>query len=191
MKQNEIITKDCSSDITGCKSAEDNREHFKAVMEYLEDAVIGKTLDGIITSWNAGAERIYGYSAQEVIGKSISLLAPPDMPDDTQLILDRIRSGEQVLRYETLRRKKDGGLINVVLTISQIRDGQNNLIGVFSIAHDVTQRKLAEDAMHESEMRYRRLFETAQDGILILDADTGQIVEVNPFLINMLGFSRE
>ena len=126
-----------------------------------------------------------------MIGKSISLLVPPDHKDDTRLILEQIGNGEQVVRYESLRRKKDGRLINIALTASPIRDAQNHLIGVSTIAHDITERKQAEEAMHASETRYRRLFETAQDGILILDADTGQIVEVNPFLINMLGFSRD
>jgi len=178
-------------DITTRKRAEDERARLAAIVEYSEDAIIGKTLDGIIMSWNAGAERIYGYSAQDIVGKHISLLVPQGYPDDTGFIFKRIRTGEPVVRYETLRRKKDGGLINVALTASQIRDAQNHLIGVSTIAHDITWRKLAEEAMSASEMRYRRLFETAQDGILILDADTGQIVEVNPFLINMLGFSRE
>ena len=178
-------------DITERKLAEEERARLAAIVEYSEDAIIGKTLDGIITSWNAGAARIYGYSAEEIVGKSISLLVPPDQPDDTGLILEQIRKNEPVVRYETQRRKKDGNLINVALTASQIRDAKNHLIGVSTIAHDITWRKLAEEAMRASEMRYRRLFEAAQDGILILDADTGQIVETNPFLTDMLGFSRE
>jgi PAS domain S-box-containing protein len=148
-------------------------------------------MDGIITSWNKGAERIYGYSAHEMVGLNIALLDPPAQLDDTRLLLERIRNGEPVIRYETVRRKKDGGLINISLTASQIRNTQNILIGVSTIAHDITTRKQAEAALNATETRYRRLFETAQDGILILDADTGQIVEVNPFLIAFLGFSRE
>jgi PAS domain S-box-containing protein len=169
----------------------EERARLAIIEEYSEDAILGQTLDGIITSWNTGAERIYGYSAQDMIGKSISLLVPPDHKDDTRLILEQIVNGEQVVRYESLRRKKDGRLINIALTASPIRDAQNHPIGVSTIAHDITQRKQAEEAMHASETRYRRLFETAHDGILILDADTGQIVEVNPFLITMLGFSRD
>ncbi|MCX6692421.1 MAG: PAS domain S-box protein [Methanoregula sp.] len=169
----------------------EERARLAVIEEFSEDAILAKTLDGIITSWNTNAERIYGYSAQEIIGKSISLLVPPDLPDDTVLILERIGNGEQVVRYETLRRKKEGKLINIALTASPIRDAQNHIIGVSTIAHDITQRKLAEEAMHASEIRYRRLFETAQDGILILDADTGQIVEVNPYSTTMLGFSRD
>jgi PAS domain S-box-containing protein len=179
------------SDITERKQAEEEQARLAAIVEYSEDAIIGKTLDGIITSWNAGAERIYGYSAQEMVGKSISLLVPPDHPDDTGLIFERIRNGEPVIHYETLRRKKDGGLINVSLTASQIRDTQNRLTGISTIAHDITKRKLVEEALRASEIRYRRLFETAQDGILILNAETGQIVDVNPFLIDLLGFSHE
>ncbi|ABS56014.1 signal transduction histidine kinase [Methanoregula boonei 6A8] len=179
------------TDITDRRLADEERARLAAIVEYSEDAIISKTLDGIVTSWNAGAERIYGYSVQEMVGKEISLLESPDHPNDTVLILERIRNGEPVIRYETRRRRKDGELIDITLTASQIRDAQNRLIGVSTIAHDITQRKRAEDAMHASEMRYRRLFEAAQDGILILDAESGQIVEVNPFLINMLGFSRE
>jgi PAS domain S-box-containing protein len=179
------------NDITERKLAEVERARLVAIEELSNDAIITKTLDGRILSWNAGAERIYGYSAQEIIGKSISLLVPPDHPDDTGLILERIIKGEKVIRYETQRRKKDGGLINITLTASPMRDAQNSLIGVNTIAHDITWRKISEETLRASENRYRRLFETAQDGILILDAESGQIVDVNPFLINMLGFSRE
>jgi len=169
----------------------EERARLAVIEEFSEDAILSKTLDGIITSWNTSAERIYGYSAQDIVGRNISLLVPPGQTDDTKVILEQIRNGEPVVRYETLRRKKDGRLINITLTASPIRDAQNNLIGVSTIAHDITLRKTAEDAMHASETRYRRLFETAQDGILILDAENGQIVEVNPFLITMLGFSRD
>jgi len=112
------------SDITDDKLAEEERARLAAIVEYSEDAIISKTLDGIITSWNSGAERIYGFPAQEIIGKSISLLDSPERPDDTGALLKRIRSGEPVARYETLRRRKDGQLINVSLTASPIKDAQ-------------------------------------------------------------------
>ncbi|MFA4848841.1 MAG: PAS domain S-box protein [Methanoregula sp.] len=178
-------------DITERKLAEEERARLAAIMEYSEDAIIGKSLDGFITRWNAGAERIYGYSAQEMVGKSISLLVPPDLPDDTPGIIERIRYGEPVIRYETLRRKKDGGLINVTLTASQIKDTQNRLIGVSTISHDITKRKMTEEAMQVSETRYRRLFESAQDAILILDGDTGEIIDANTFILDMLGYPLE
>lgn len=94
----------------------EERARLAVIEEFLEDAIIAKTLDGTITSWNVGAERIYGYSAQEIVGRSISLLVPPEHPDDTQLILERIKKGEPVIRYEALRRKKDGRLIDIIMT---------------------------------------------------------------------------
>jgi len=178
-------------DITERKLAEEERARLAAIVEYSDDAIIGKSLEGCITRWNAGAERLYGYSAHEIVGKSISLLVPPDLPDDTPLIIERIRNGEPVIRYETQRRKKDGGLINVTLTASQIRDAQNRLIGVYITAHDITRRKQVEVAVHASEIRYRRLFETAQDAILILDGDTGEIIDANKFILDMLGYPLE
>ncbi len=171
--------------------AEEERARLVTIVEDSDDSIVVETLDGIITSWNSGSERIYGYPAQEMIGRSISLLDPPEQPDDSALIIERVRNGEKVTRYETQHRKRDGGLINVILTASPIRDAQNHLTGISTIAHDITGSKRTEETLRDSEIRYRRLFEAAQDGILILDADNGQIVEVNPFLIEMLGFSRE
>jgi len=165
--------------------AEEERARLVTIVEDSDDSIVVETLDGIITSWNSGSERIYGYPAQEMIGRSISLLDPPEQPDDSALIIERVRNGEKVTRYETQHRKRDGGLINVILTASPIRDAQNHLTGISTIAHDITGSKRTEETLRDSEIRYRRLFEAAQDGILILDADTGQIVEVNPFLIEM------
>ena len=178
-------------DITERKLAEEERARLAAIVKYSDDAIIGKSLEGYVTTWNAGAERIYGYTAHEMVGKSISLLVPPDLTDDTPLIIERIGNGEPVIRYETWRRKKNGGLINVILTASQIRDAQNRLIGVSTIAHDITRRKLVEEAMQASEARYRRLFETAQDAIVILDGDTGKIIDANKFILDMLGYPLE
>lgn len=131
-------------DITERKRAEEERARLVAIVEQSDEAIIGKSLDGTITSWNAGGERMYGYSAQEVVGKNIALLLPPDHTDDTKDILERVRKGEPLIRYETLRMKKDGDLINVILTASPIRDSQNELIGVSIIGHDITERKKAE-----------------------------------------------
>jgi PAS domain S-box-containing protein len=175
-------------DITERKRAEEERSRLASIVEYSDDAIIGKSLDGLITRWNAGAERIYGYSADEMIGRSIAVLVPPDLTDDTSVIIERIQHGEPVIRYDTVRRKKDGGLIHVSLTASQVRDARNQLIGVYIVAHDITLRKQVEGAMHVSEARYRRLFETAQDAILILDGDTGEIIDANKFILDMLGY---
>ena len=186
-----LISTGILHDLTGRRIAEDGRCRLAAIVAYSDDAIIGKDLDGIITSWNTGAERIYGYSAEEIIGKPVSLLLPPDQPDDTSLILERIRNNEPVVHYEAQRRRNDGRLIDVTVIASPIRDSQEGLIGISTISHDITLHKEVEAVSHASETRYRRLFEAAQDGILILDAETGQIVDVNPFLITMLGYSHE
>jgi PAS domain S-box-containing protein len=282
-----------------------------AIVESSDDAIIGKTLDGIITSWNQGAEKIYGYVAAEILGRSISILIPPDLINELPDILNRVRKGESINHYETVRLRKDGQRINVALTVSPIRDPAGNIAGASTIARDITEskraeekiayqsyllenvndavigsdensiirfwnqaaerifgwkaeevvgrsgreilrsefintdretvlkilaeqsrwqgeailyhkdgtqvitevssitlhdannlttgyvsvhrdiaeRKRAEEALLASEVRYRRLFEAAKDGILILNADTGEIVDVNPFMIEMVGYS--
>jgi PAS domain S-box-containing protein len=176
-------------DITVRKRAEEEQARLASIVESSDEAIIGKTLDGTITSWNAGAERTYGYTAQEIIGKNISLLVPPAHPDDTETILEHIRHGEPVIRYETVRRKKDGEPIDVILTVSPVRDALNRITGASTIAHDISDRKRAEAKIKLSEMRYRRLFESAKDGILILNRETGEIVDANPFIESLLGYT--
>ena len=151
-------------DIADRKRAELVQSRLAAIVENSDAAIIGTTIDGIITSWNSGAGRIYGYSAQEIVGRNISLLVPPDLPDDTRISLDQIRNGSPAIRYETLRRKKDGSLINVYLIISPVKDAQNHLIGVSMIAHDITKRTQDEESLRESEKRYRGLFENMLEG---------------------------
>ncbi|MFA7304681.1 MAG: PAS domain S-box protein, partial [Methanoregula sp.] len=153
-------------DITERKRAEEERSRLSAIVEHTDEAIISKTLDGIITSWNAGAERMYGYSAQEIVGKSVSLLVPPDHPDDTMTIFERVKNGDPVIRYETLRRKKDGGLINVTLTASPIRDAYNRLIGTSIIGHDVTERKKAEEALQQANKQLSLLSGITRHDIL-------------------------
>ena len=178
-------------DITDRKRFEEEQGRLAAIVESSDQAIIGKTLDGIITSWNVGAERMYGYSAEEVTGRNISLLIPPDHVDDTRQILEQIRYGPPVHRYETVRRTKDGRQIPVLLTVSSIRDAENRVTGASTIAYDITNRKRLEDVLKSSESRYRRFFEAVRDGILIIDAGTGTILDVNPFLIELLGFTHE
>jgi PAS domain S-box-containing protein len=179
------------SDITERKRAEEERRILASIVESSQDAIIGKTLDGVITSWNRGAQKLYGYSAEEIVGRSIATLAPLEHSHELAAILEKLRQGESIEHVETERIAKDGKRLSVSLTISPIRDGLGRITGGSTIARDITQRKQAEDARRTSELRYRRLFETAKDGILILHADTGQIVDVNPFLIEMLGYSKD
>src|SRR5260370_950138 len=115
--------------------------HLAAVVESSEDAIISKTLDGIILTWNAGAERVYGYMAAETIGRPMTMLLPEDRADEETEILERIGRGDRVEHFETVRRTGDGRLIDVSLTISPIRDDTGRIVGASHIARNITDRK--------------------------------------------------
>jgi PAS domain S-box-containing protein len=125
------------------------RLRLAAIVESSEDAIIGKDIDGIVTDWNKGAERLYGYSACEAIGKNVSFLCAPGCVDDVQQILKKIRNGEGLSHYETVRQRKDGTLIEVALTVSPIVDGQSQIVGASAIARDITERRRAEAALSD------------------------------------------
>ena len=129
-------------------------------MESSDDAIISKTLDGVISTWNQSAERLFGYAAEEVIGKPITLLIPPTHIDEEPVILQKLRRGERIDHYETVRKRKDGALINVSLTVSPIRDESGSIIGASKISRDITQRKLAEDLLRQ-EIAIRERAEAA------------------------------
>lgn len=122
-----------------------------AIVASSDDAIISKDLKGVITSWNRGAEQIFGYTAQEAIGQPITMLIPADRADEEIMILGRIRAGATVDHYETVRQRKDGSLLDISLTISPIRDGQGRIVGASKIARDITDRKHAENALRASE----------------------------------------
>jgi PAS domain S-box-containing protein len=136
-------------DITERKEAEEARARLAAIVESSDDAIIGKTLDGVITSWNRGAQKIYGYSEEEVVGKRINVLVPPERPDEIPQILSKIRRGEVVDHYETTRIAKDGRRLKVLLTISPIEDQAGTMIGASTIARDITERKQAEEEVRQ------------------------------------------
>ena len=127
-------------DITDRKRAEKDASHYAAVVESSHDAIIGKDLNGHVTSWNSGAERLYGYSADEVVGKSIAMLVPPGHDDDLTEVLKRVRSGERIDDHETVRMRKDGTQVDVSLTRSPIRDREGTVVGVSTIARDISAR---------------------------------------------------
>src|SRR5262249_27511644 len=137
-------------DITARAQDEVMQERLAAIVESSDDAIIGKTLDGRITSWNRGAERIYGYTAAEVLGQPIGLLIPPDRPNELPDILARLMRGERIEHYETRRVCKDGTRIEVSLTISPIRDSTGRIIGASKIARNITDRKRAEAALQQA-----------------------------------------
>jgi PAS domain S-box-containing protein len=178
-------------DITERKQAEEVRARLAAIVESSEDAIIAKTLDGIITDWNRGAKKIYGYSAQEVLGKPINILVPPDRPNEIPMILERLRRGEAIEHYETVRVTKDGRRLDISLTISPIRNSAGKIVGASTIARNITERKRAEEALKESERLYRTVIEQATENIFLVDAETRRIVESNSAFQETLGYTEE
>jgi PAS domain S-box-containing protein len=153
-------------DITERKNAEKALLHYAALVESSDDAIIGKTLDGHVTSWNRGAEMIFGYSRQEMIGQHISLLIPEDRQEEEPRILEKIRRGESVDHYETVRRRKDGKLINISITISPIRDANGKTIEASKVARDITERKQLEKEITEiSNREQQRIGQDLHDGL--------------------------
>lgn len=141
---------DVSRDVIERRRADEAVFQLAAIVESSEDAIISETLDGIIISWSGGAERMYGYTAEEVQGRSIALLVPPDRPDELSALLEKIKKGERVLNHETERLRKDGGRIDVSLTIWPIRNGAGKVISASVIAREITGRKQAEQELQRS-----------------------------------------
>jgi PAS domain S-box-containing protein len=141
------------------------RERLAAIVVSSDDAIVSKTLDGVIESWNTGAERIFGYTAEEAIGQHISLIIPHDRLDEEADVLARLRRGEKIDHFETVRRGKDGRLVDISLTVSPIRASDGRVVGASKVARDITERRLVDKALR----RYRRIFEGA--GVSIWDED--------------------
>ncbi len=194
-------------DVTERKRAEEARARLAAIVESSEDAIISKTLDGVIRSWNAGAERLFGYSHQEAVGQPITLIIPPERQDEERGILERLCRGERVEHFETVRVSKDGRRLDISLTVSPVCDDIGHVIGASKIARDITERKRAENALRESEERYRRaateaaqaaeanakfraFFEQGTNfaGVLALD---GTVIEANRLCLDACKFARD
>ncbi len=137
-------------DVTDLKQAERASRRLAAIVEWSDDAIVTKDLNGVITSWNQAAERLFGYAPAEIIGKSVTTLIPPEHIDEEPDILGRIRRGERVDHYETVRRRKDGSLVEISLSVSPIRDADGAITGASKIARDITARKRAETALREA-----------------------------------------
>jgi len=133
------------------------RSRLAAIVESSEDAIVSKNLNGVVTSWNKGAERVFGYTAAEAVGQNITLIIPADHRDEETAILSRIRKGEPVEHFETVRVRKDGSHVDVSLTISPIRDSTGRIIGASKVARNVTERKRVEEAIREAEIAERLL----------------------------------
>jgi len=166
-----------------------------AIVQSTDDAVIGKTLEGVITSWNTGAERIYGYAASEVVGRSIALLLPPGREDEVPQILARLKEGEHVEHYETVRRRKDGWDIHVSLTVSPIKDGTGHIVGASTVARDITARKRAEEELRRVNRALRMLSDSNQtlirttDEATLLNEICRIVIEVGGYRMAWVGFA--
>ena len=161
-------------DITTRKRAEEMQQHLAAIIASSDDAIIGSTLEGFITSWNRGAEELYGYTAQEVLGQPISMLVPPDLPDEASHILACLKRGASLDHYETQRLRRDGTRLAVSLTISPIRDASGRIIGASKIARNITARKRAEQALKENEERLRLALDAGEMGTWEVDVHSGE-----------------
>ena len=157
---------------TNLKSPELAPYWLSALIESADDAIVSKTLEGIITSWNVGAQRIFGYTADEVIGKPVTILIPKDHEDEEPLILARLRAGERIEHYETVRLRKDGRLIDISLTVSPIRGPNGQIIGASKIARDITEQRQARRALDEATERFKLALSAARLGDWSWDAET-------------------
>ena len=176
-----------SHDITERKRAEGAAFLLSAIVDSSEDAIISKNLDGVITSWNKSAERLFGYTAGEAIGQTVAaLLIPPDRLDEEPGILAQLRRGERVDHFETVRRRKDGSLIDISLTISPVKDHQGRIIGASKVARDITERKKSEKRLTEQA----QLLDLSSDAILVRDGQD-RILDWNRAAEKMYGFTCE
>jgi len=166
-----IRIKGIVQDITESKKAEEKIKILANAVESSNDAIITESLDGIITSWNKGAEQVYGYSAEEILGKHISNLAPPYLDKETKKLAELVKQGEKVQQYETLRLRKDGEIINVSVTFSPIFDTTGKLIAISVIYRDITKRKKAEEALRNFEIiRKKELHHRIKNNLQVISS---------------------
>jgi PAS domain S-box-containing protein len=140
-----------STDITERKRAEQATRLLAAIVESSHDAIVSKSLNGVITSWNKGAERLFGYAAEEAVGQNITLIIPPERRYEERAIVEQLTRGERIDHFETVRMRKDGSLLDVSLTISPMKDASGRVVGASKLARDITERKRAEEALRQAQ----------------------------------------
>jgi two-component system CheB/CheR fusion protein len=182
-------------DITEIRQAEEVRGRLAAIVESADDAIISKDLNGTVTTWNIGAEKLFGYTAEEAVGRNVSFLTPPGRADEVPGITRRILQGEHIGRFETERVGKNGTIIQVSLTFSPIRDAAGKVVGVSKVAHDITGRRRAEDALLEAKRGQERhsaqlqtIVDNLTEGLVVADMDAN-LFHWNPAAVAMHGFS--
>jgi PAS domain S-box-containing protein len=152
-----------------------------AIIESSDDAIVSKNLNGIITSWNKGAERVFGYNAEEAIGQPITIVIPEDRQSEERQILTRIRRGERIDNFETVRRRKDGGLIAMSLTVSPVKNDKGQIVGASKVAHDITAQKHNQERIatlaREAEHRSKNMLASVQAIVNLSQSDTSEGLE--------------
>ena len=162
------------------------RSRLAAIVECSADAIVSKNLDGVITSWNRGAERLFGYTEGEAVGQHITLLIPANLRQEEATILERLRRGERVEHFETVRKRKDGTTLDVSLTISPVRNREGRVVGASKVARDITQQKQAERALRASEERFREIVETTPECVKLVAPD-GTLLHMNSSGLTLVG----
>jgi two-component system, chemotaxis family, CheB/CheR fusion protein len=165
-------------DISERKRTGELAQRLACIVESSDDAIVSKSLDGIISTWNQGAERLFGYAADEIIGKPVTILIPPDRHDEEPRIIERILRGERIDHYETVRRRKDGSLVEISLTVSPVKNADGRIIGASKIARDITERKRKDEHIallaREVDHRSKNLLALVQATVHLTQADTAQ-----------------
>jgi PAS domain S-box-containing protein len=160
------------------RDSEQRLRYLASIVESSDDAIVSKNLDGIITSWNSGAERVFGYTAQEAIGQPITIVIPQNRQDEERTILSRIRRGERIDHFETVRQRKHGSLIIVSLTVSPVKDAAGKIVGASKIARDITEQKRSQEQIttlaREAEHRSKNLLASVQATVNLSQSDTSQ-----------------
>jgi PAS domain S-box-containing protein len=166
------------NELTGVHAA----YHYAAIVESSDDAILSKDLNGVILSWNRAAERLFGYTAEEAVGRSVTILIPTDRHNEEPMILERVRRGEKIDHYETIRRRKDGSLIDISITVSPIRNEKGEIVGASKIARDITELKRARERqellLREMDHRVKNLFALAISVLRLSGRSAGNVPEL-------------
>ncbi|MGO8983884.1 MAG: PAS domain S-box protein [Terriglobales bacterium] len=180
-----------TQDITERRQAEEARSRLAAIVESSDDAIISKNLEGIILSWNRGAENLFGFSEAEAVGQTITSIIPPENPEEEETILAKIRAGGKVEHSETVRVTKEGKKIDVSLTISPMRDATGKVVGASKVARDISERKRAEAELRKSEERFSKAFRQSPMALSLVSARTHCYLDISETFERTWGYTRD